>query len=85
MKSAVWLRWMGVFFATGAYLCPPAQAGKLDQVKKVVREACRKEIPDEELMEAVLAAFDCTPGTDVKVAECKIRCQKQGDGKVVGK
>lgn len=62
-----------------------AHAGKVDQVKDAVKSSCQKELSTAEVMDAVLKAFDCTPGTDVKVADCQIKCQKENNGSVVGK
>lgn len=61
----------------------PAQAGKIEDVKAAVQAACKKELLSGELSGAVLAAYDCQPGSTVKVADCPIECQKTG-GNVVG-
>lgn len=82
MKSTVWI---GLFFISTSLFCSFASAGKVDQVKKAVKVACNKDLQDSELMDAVLKAFDCVPGTDVKIADCKLKCLKEGDGNVVGK
>ncbi|MGZ3691486.1 MAG: hypothetical protein ACXVAX_08280 [Pseudobdellovibrio sp.] len=63
----------------------PAYAGKVDTVKKAVKDSCNKELPDSDLMEAIVKAYDCTAGTSVKVADCKISCLKENGGFVVGK
>lgn len=63
----------------------PAEAGKVDEVKKAVRTKCQTEIPVETLLTAVVRAYDCEPDQNVTIAGCKIKCLKNGDGKVVGK
>lgn len=63
----------------------PALAGKVDQVKASVKSTCNKDLPESDLMDAVLKAYDCTAGTEVKVADCKIKCLKENSGSVVGK
>ena len=61
-----------------------AQAGKVDQVKQAVKNTCQKDIPDGEVMDAVLKSFDCSSGADVKLQVCTIKCLKDS-GNVVGK
>jgi hypothetical protein len=62
-----------------------ASAGKVENVKSAVREACKREIPIESVVNAVVRAYDCEPGQDVTIAGCKIKCLKGADGNVVGK
>jgi hypothetical protein len=62
----------------------PAIAGRIDEVKKQLKETCKKEVPDSELMEVVKKALDCEPGTKVKIGDCVIKCVSQGGGRVVG-
>lgn len=59
-------------------------AGKVDDVKKIIKEKCNKDIPDETLMESVLKAYDCHPQTDVTIQGCTIKCLNTRSGKVVG-
>jgi len=62
-----------------------ASAGKVDNVKNAVRDACKQEIPIESMVTAVVRAYDCEPGQDVTIAGCKIKCLKSAGGNVVGK
>jgi hypothetical protein len=62
-----------------------AFAGKVDKVKKAVRDQCNKEIPIETLVTAVIRAYECAPDREVTIAGCKIKCLKDDDGSVVGK
>lgn len=65
-------------------LSPSAYAGKVDEVKKAVKDTCGKELPSAEILDAVLKAYDCTPASDVAVGDCKIKCLKEAGGNVVG-
>ncbi|PWU12254.1 MAG: hypothetical protein C5B49_16620 [Bdellovibrio sp.] len=69
------------------FLASTARAGKVDQVREAVKNSCQKrELKENEILEAVLKAFDCTPGTEVQVVvECKIKCLRENAGNVVGK
>jgi hypothetical protein len=58
-------------------------AGKIDDVKKAVKEKCNKNIPSAEVMDVVLKVYDCTPDSDVVVGGCTIKCMKSS-GAVVG-
>ena len=65
-------------------LSPMAFAGKVDDVKKAFKDKCGKDLPDTDVLSAVLKAFDCTPGADVAIADCTIKCLKDASGNVVG-
>jgi hypothetical protein len=67
-----------------ALVSMPAQAGKVDEVKKIIKEKCSKDLSDSEVTDAVVKAYDCTPDSDVSVAGCTIKCLKGGSGSVVG-
>lgn len=54
----------------------PKGTGRAEIVKGLVKEACNKDIPIEDLTQSVSRAFDCDPGTLVTIASCKIKCQK---------
>jgi len=58
-------------------------AGKIDDVKKAVKDKCNKDIPSAEVMDVVLKVYDCTPDSDVVVGGCTIKCMKSS-GAVVG-
>jgi hypothetical protein len=62
----------------------PVLAGKVDDVKKAIKEKCGKDVPSTELLDAVVKAYDCQPEQDVSVADCTIKCLKGSAGKVVG-
>lgn len=66
-------------------LCAPQMsfAGKIDDVKKAVKDKCNKDVPSAEVMDVVLKVFDCTPDSDVTVGDCTIKCMKTS-GAVVG-
>ena len=70
-----------------ALLAVPSEAfaGKVDNVKKAVKDKCNKEIPIEILVTAVVRAYDCEPNRELTIAGCKIKCLKTEDGSVVGK
>ncbi len=74
-----------IVFCLVLSVCSPAFSGKIDQVKEAVKNTCQKELPDADVMDAVLKAFDCTAGTQVKLAICPIKCLKENSGNVVGK
>jgi hypothetical protein len=59
--------------------------GRVETVRNKVSELCKKTIPDERLMDAVISAFDCIPNTKVVVNDCQITCLKENKGAVVGK
>ena len=65
-------------------VAPSAFAGKVDDVKKAIKEKCSKDVPSGELLDAVVKAFDCQPDQEVTVAGCAIKCLKGSAGKVVG-
>lgn len=69
-----------------AFLCQPAFAGKIEDVKTEVKKICSKDVDDKEALGLVKKAFlTCTPGQDVDVAgDCRIKCLKQNTGAVVG-
>jgi hypothetical protein len=75
----------GVLFAAFLVLPGQANAGKVDNVKNAVKEACNRDVPAESVLSAVVRAYDCEPGHDVTIAGCKIKCLKNADGNVVGK
>lgn len=67
-----------MFFSQQAY------AGKIDDVKNAVKEKCKTELAQDQVLESVIKAFDCTEGSDVKIGSCTIKCLKASAGNVVG-
>jgi hypothetical protein len=63
---------------------PQARAGKVESVKRAVKDKCNKEIPVDILLDSVVRAYDCQPDQEIEVSACKIRCLKGGSGNVVG-
>jgi hypothetical protein len=63
---------------------PSARAGKVESVKRAVKDKCNKEIPIEILLDSVVKAYDCQPEQDVEINSCKIKCLKGSSGNVVG-
>jgi len=76
---------MGILLLGSLLIPGEVSAGKVDDVKKVVREKCGKEIPPELLMSAAVRAYNCEPDQDVTILNCKIKCLNNQDGNVVGK
>jgi hypothetical protein len=73
--------------ALTAWLWAPTEAwaGKLENVKKAVKDKCNKEIPPDLQVSAAIRAYDCEPEQTVTIVGCKITCLKENDGNVVGK
>lgn len=67
-----------IFFSMQAF------AGKIDDVKNAVKEKCKTELAQDQVLESVIKAFDCTEGSDVKIGSCTIKCLKANAGNVVG-
>ena len=65
-------------------IAPLAHAGKVDEVKKAVKDKCGKDLPEGDVLSAVLKAYDCSAGSDVTLADCTIKCLKDAGGNVVG-
>ena len=59
--------------------------GRVEAVRTAVENQCRTKIPEENLLDAVIQAFDCTPETEITIQNCKIKCLKESRGTVVGK
>ncbi len=63
----------------------PSFAGKVETVKETVKKACSKDLDDKAALDAVKKAFlSCTPGSEVEIDGCKIKCLKENAGAVVG-
>lgn len=60
-----------------------AKAGKVDDVRKTVKEACNLDIKEEDLMDAVVKVYDCNPNSKVKLGDCAVKCMKT-TGAIVG-
>ncbi len=65
-------------------IVPASHAGKVDDVKKAVKDKCSKELPEDSLMDSAMKAFDCQPSQDVTIQGCTIKCLKANSGNVVG-
>lgn len=78
-------KFLSVFgIVVGLVLSIPALAGKVDQTKLSVKDKCHKDIPEDQLLEAVVKAFDCQPQQEVTIADCTIKCLKASNGNVIG-
>ena len=77
---------MKIFLLAAAlFVCAPSFAGKIDTVKDTVKNSCKLELDDTTALELVKKAYlTCTPGSDVEVKGCKIKCLKENAGAVVG-
>lgn len=84
MKKNVRLAVLLLALGSVILAAPCAFAGKVDDVKKAVKEKCNADLADADTVDAVLKAYDCNPGADVKVGSCTIKCLKGGGGNVVG-
>lgn len=73
-----------VVLGIGLVLAAPAQASKVEEVKRAVKDKCTADIPQKELLDAVVKAYDCQPKSDVTIAGCTIKCLKGDSGNVVG-
>lgn len=69
---------------TTIMMSAPAYAGKVDDVKKAVKDKCGTDIAAAQVLESVIKAYDCNEGTDVKIGDCSIKCLKANSGNVVG-
>jgi hypothetical protein len=63
---------------------PQAHAGKVESVKRAVKDKCNKEVPIDILLDSVVKAYDCQPDQEVTINSCKIKCLKGSSGNVVG-
>ena len=70
--------------ALALFPVPPAHAGKVENVKRAVKDKCNREIPIESLLDSVVKAYDCQPDQEVEIISCKIKCLKGSSGNVVG-
>ena len=79
-------RLMMIALAAGIALfpVPQARAGKVESVKRAVREKCSQEIPIDILLDSVVRAYDCQPDQEIAIGGCKIKCLKGSSGNVVG-
>jgi len=68
----------------GLALTSPVHASKVEEVKRAVKDKCTAEIPQKELLDAVVKAYDCQPKSDVTINGCTIKCLKGDSGNVVG-
>jgi hypothetical protein len=73
-----------IILGTVMTLAPPAHASKVEEVKRAVKDKCTTEIPQKELLDAVVKAYDCQPKSDVIISGCSIKCLKGDSGNVVG-
>jgi ABC-type proline/glycine betaine transport system substrate-binding protein len=73
-----------VILAVGLAFASPARASKVEEVKRAVKDKCSSEIPQKELLDAVVKAYDCQPKSDVTISGCTIKCMKGDSGNVVG-
>ena len=80
------MRTLIIAVALGVTLFPLSQAfaGRVDGVKRAVKEKCNKDIPIDILRDSAVRAYDCQPDEQITVAACKIKCLKGGAGNVVG-
>ena len=73
-----------VILGTALALAAPAHASKVEEVKRAVKDKCMTDIPQKELLDAVVKAYDCQPKSDVTINGCAIKCLKGDSGNVVG-
>lgn len=80
------MRWTRIVVIAGLGLvfAPPAHATKVEDVKRAVKNKCSVDIPQKELLDAVLKAYDCEAKSDVVISGCSIKCLKGDSGNVVG-
>jgi hypothetical protein len=60
-----------------------AMAGKVEDVKKMVKNTCNIVLKEEDVMDVVVKVYDCNPDSKVRVGDCVLKCMKPS-GAIVG-
>lgn len=60
-----------------------SHAGKVDDVKKAIKDKCNIELKESQVMDVVVKVFDCNPDTKVQIENCTLQCMKSS-GAIVG-
>ena len=58
--------------------------GRVQKVQEEVKKQCNKDISESDALRLAKALFICTPGQNVDVDGCQVKCLKDNAGAVVG-